>query len=207
MKTMMVRTCWVLGLAFVLILPLLLLTSGAFSPTVAAEDGAAQERALEDHVIIAGYGLTGQELARSLEDCGVSYTIVDINPENVRRAVRHEEPAYFGDVTSAAVLESLGLARARALVLVINDITATVRSLHAARRVAPEIPVFVRVVYAADINRAIKAGATEVIASELEASAEVTHRILERCSVGAALVATQVDRIRDRREDEHDDQE
>jgi CPA2 family monovalent cation:H+ antiporter-2 len=168
-------------------------------------DGAADGRPLQDHVIIAGYGLTGQELARSLHDCGVAYIIVDINPENVRNALKHGEPAYFGDVTSPEVLESLGLSHARALVLVINDVGATVRSLHAARRIAHEIAVFVRVMYAADVNRVIKAGANEVIASELAASVEVTQRILDRCRVGAALVASQVDRIRERREDEHGD--
>ena len=139
----------------------------------------------------------------ALDECGVQHLIVDINPENVRSAILRSEPAYFGDVTSTEVLESLGLERARALVLVINDIGATVRSLHAARRIAPDMPVFVRVVYAADVNRVIKAGATEVIASELEASAEVTNRILERCGVGADLLASQLERIRERREDEH----
>jgi CPA2 family monovalent cation:H+ antiporter-2 len=157
---------------------------------------------MKDHVIIAGYGLTGQELARSLEDCGVPYVVVDLNPDNVRQSLLRAEPAYFGDVTSAEVLESLGVARARELVLAINDIDATIRSVHAARRLAPSLPILVRSQYAADVHRLIKAGATDVVVAELEGSVEVTRRMLERCSVAPASVSPQLARIRSRREEE-----
>ena len=156
----------------------------------------------KDHVVIAGYGITGQELARSLHGCGVPYIVVDINPENIRGALQRDEPAYFGDVTSAEVMESLGLARARELVLAINDVGATVHAIHAARRIAPSLPIFVRVPYAADVDRVIKAGASEVVAAELEVSVVVTQRILERCQVENDSVAPILERIRERREDE-----
>jgi CPA2 family monovalent cation:H+ antiporter-2 len=157
---------------------------------------------MKDHVIIAGYGLTGKELARSLEDCGVPYVVVDLNPENVRQSLQRAEPAYFGDVTSVEVLESLGVARARELVLSINDIDATERAVRAARSLAPSLDVIVRAHYAADVHRLIKAGATDIVVAELEGSVEVTRRILQRCGVSAASVTPQIARIRARREDE-----
>jgi CPA2 family monovalent cation:H+ antiporter-2 len=159
-------------------------------------------RALKDHVIIAGYGLAGRELAASLEDCGVPYIIVDLNPENVRSAIQRVEPAYFGDVTSAEVLETLGTAHARELVLVINDVDATIRAIRAARRLAADLHIFARVFYVADIERVVRAGATEVVAAELEAAAEVTRRLLERCMVRSDAIAARMDGIREAREDE-----
>lgn len=152
---------------------------------------------MRGHVIIAGYGLAGRELARSLEDCGVPYIVVDLNPENVRGAIQRVEPAYFGDVTSGEVLESLGISHARELVIVINDIDATIRAINAARRLAPELPIFARVFYASDVARATRAGATEVVAAELEAAVEITHRILERCKVETASIPLQLEGIRD----------
>jgi CPA2 family monovalent cation:H+ antiporter-2 len=140
-------------------------------------------RPLRDHVIIAGYGLTGQEISHSLEDCGVRHVIVDLNPENVRRALQSAKPAYFGDITSIEVLEAMGAKHARELVLVINDVGATVQAVRAARRLTPSLPVFVRVQYAADIDRVVRAGATEVVSAELEASVAVKRRILDRCQV------------------------
>jgi CPA2 family monovalent cation:H+ antiporter-2 len=157
---------------------------------------------LSGHVIVAGYGLTGHDLAQSLEQCGVPYVIVDINAENVRRAIQHNEPAYFGDVTSPEVLESLGAKHARELVIAINDIGATERAVRAVRACAPDLPVVVRAQYAIDVERLIHAGATEVVAAELSASAEVTQRVLHRCGVSDAAVAPQIDRIRSQQEDE-----
>jgi CPA2 family monovalent cation:H+ antiporter-2 len=136
---------------------------------------------LKDHVIIAGYGLTGQEISHTLADCGVDYVIVDINPENVRRALQHGEPAFFGDITSADVLQALGVERARELVVAVNDIGASARAIRETRRLAPALPVIVRVQYAIDVERLVAAGATEVVAAELQASVVMTRLILDRC--------------------------
>jgi CPA2 family monovalent cation:H+ antiporter-2 len=160
------------------------------------------ERAPSNHVIIAGYGLTGQEIAHSLDNCGVPYLIVDVNPTNVRRAIRDGREAYFGDVTSVEVLEALGVHSAREVVLVINDVEAMVRAIRAVRRISASLPVIVRTQYAIDIHRVLAAGATEVVTGELEASVTMTKRILERCAVTAAAVEPEVERIRKRREEE-----
>jgi CPA2 family monovalent cation:H+ antiporter-2 len=149
------------------------------------DEWSDDSRPLEDHVIIAGYGLTGHEIARTLAECGVSHVVVDINPENVRRALRDGEPAYFGDVTSAEVLDALGVKRARELVVVINDVGAAARAISEARRLAPELPVIVRTQYVVDVERLVRAGANEVIAAELQASVVMTRLILDRCQAAA----------------------
>jgi voltage-gated potassium channel Kch len=132
----------------------------------------------------------------------VPYVIVDINAENVRRAIHQDEPAYFGDVTSSEVLEAMGAEHARELVIVINDVGATERAVRAARTFASTLPILVRAQYAADVERLIRAGATDVITAELEASAEITQRVLHRCGVSSSAVAPQIDRIRSHLEDE-----
>jgi CPA2 family monovalent cation:H+ antiporter-2 len=168
---------------------------------------AASERptgsdSMSNHVIIAGYGLTGQDLANSLKQCGVNHVIVDINPENVRRASSNQKPAYFGDVTSEDVLEAMGVKHAVELVLSINDLDATIRTIGAARRLAPDLNILVRIQYAADINRLIRAGATEIVAAELEASAVITQRVLAKCRVEEEAIAPQMERIRERTQDQ-----
>ena len=157
---------------------------------------------LRDHVIIAGYGLAGQDLARSLEDSAIPFLVVDLSAENVRRAIQEAVPAYFGDVTSPEVLETLGARNARELVIVINDAGASERAVLAVRSVAPDLPVLVRAAYAFDVGRLFRAGATEVISSELEASVEITRRVLERHRVEPNEVTPQIQRIR-----EHDEAE
>ena len=166
----------------------------------AASERSTGAEPLSNHVIIAGYGLTGQELAHSLKACGVHYVIVDINPGNIQRASYDREPAYFGDVTSEDVLESLGVANAVQLVLSINDLDATLRAIGAARRLAEDLQIMVRIQYAADTERMIQAGANEIVAAELEASAVMTQRVLAKCRVMEEAIAPHIERIRDRKE-------
>lgn len=141
----------------------------------AADDDAVPHT---DHVIIAGLGVTGQEVARALSEEHVPYVIVDLNPESVRSAAAEGEPAFFGDVTSHEVLEHLGLHHARALVLCVNDPEATRRAAEAARMLAPDVRVLVRVGWLLDVAPLYEAGARDVVSSELEAAAEVTERVL-----------------------------
>jgi CPA2 family monovalent cation:H+ antiporter-2 len=171
----------------------------------APEDMPAQTGTLRDHVVIAGFGLTGQELAVSLKNNGVPFVAVDMNAETVRWASERGEPVCFGDVTSSEVLHNLGLEHARELVIAVNDPTAAERAVRVARELAPSVPVFVRAQYAMDVRRLVAAGAADVIVAELEASAAMTERLLSRHRVGAEAVAPELTRIRERQADEHEE--
>ncbi len=165
---------------------------------VRTPEGDERATKLAGHVIIAGYGIAGQELALALEGCGVPYAIVDLNPANVRAAEARGEPAYFGDVTSPEVLRMLRVGEARVLVIVVNDPQAAVSALAAIRRVTPDLPIVVRARYVLDGEPLLRAGANEVVLGELEAAAEVTARVLKRCGLPAHEVAVRVQAIRAR---------
>ena len=154
---------------------------------------------LSDHVIIAGYGITGQELAQSLETTDTPYVVVDLNADNVRLAASDGVPVYFGDVTSIPVLERLGIADARELVVSINDPEASARAVQAARRCSRDLPIIVRTFYVEDIGRLLASGATQVVAGEAEAAAEVASRVLRSIGAVPELVDTHLERIRARR--------
>lgn len=163
------------------------------------QDMVAAAAPLSGHVIIAGLGVAGEELARSLRACGIAHVIVDLNPDNVRRAAAAGEPAYFGDITSPEVLQHLGATRAREIVLVINDPNAAERAAAAIRGVAPQVHVLVRARYLGDVDALMRAGASEVVPAELEAAVEVTARVLARHSVDAGAIDEQLARVRLRR--------
>lgn len=163
-----------------------------------AEDATKEGRPWTDHVIIAGYGVTGRELADALRSHEVPYLIVDLNPDNVREATAAGEPAFYGDVTSPEVLHSMGAAHAKEIVLSINDPRATEQAVAAVRREAPGAHVFVRARYAADAPRLCRMGASEVVPAEIEAAAAVTARVLLRHGVSAEHAQQHVENIRTR---------
>jgi CPA2 family monovalent cation:H+ antiporter-2 len=151
-----------------------------------AHDARHAKGGLEGHVVLAGYGVAGRQLAAELRELAVPFVIVDLNAATVSEATLQGERAYFGDVTSAEVLEHLGLRSARGLVLLINDAGALERAVSAAHALAPDVPVAVRARYVGDIAKLERAGATEVVAAELEAGRELTRRVLARLAQDAS---------------------
>ncbi|HEX5137050.1 MAG TPA: cation:proton antiporter, partial [Planctomycetota bacterium] len=165
-----------------------------------AADASAAEKC-ESHVIVAGYGVAGEELCQALKTCGVPYVIVDLNPQNVHRAASRGEPAFFGDVTGPEILEAVGAHRARELVVLINDPTAAERAVKAARTLAPSLHIVVRSRYVGDIAPLLAAGASHVVPAELEAAVEVVAQVLARHGAGASRLGAEIARIRGRREE------
>jgi len=144
------------------------------------EDNQVQLSGLRDHVIIAGLGMTGQELARSLQRCGVPYVIVDLNPVSVRKAVARGEPAYYGDISSQEVLEHLGVHHAKELVVAINDPASLTGAIRMARRMAPKLHISARTRFLGDLNLLKKAGVNMVIPAELEAAIYMSSYMMQR---------------------------
>ena len=167
-------------------------------PAAEAREASA---AAEDHVVVAGYGVAGEELCRALRECGVPYVIVDLNPKNVHRAAAAGEPAFYGDVTSPEILEAVGAPRARELVILINDPPAAEAAVKAARHLVPSLHIVVRSRYVGDIAPLLAAGASHVVPAELEAAVEVVAQVLVRHGVGPGRLSTMIARVRERRDE------
>jgi CPA2 family monovalent cation:H+ antiporter-2 len=76
---------------------------------------AVQSMQNEDHVIICGYGRSGQGLARLLRQEKLTIFAIDQNPEIVNEASQAGENIVYGDATKREVLLSVGISRAKAL--------------------------------------------------------------------------------------------
>ncbi|MCX8159427.1 MAG: cation:proton antiporter, partial [Candidatus Saccharicenans sp.] len=158
-----------------------------------------EARSLQDHVIIAGFGLNGRNLARVLKETGISYVIVEINPDTFRSACQAGEPIIFGDASSQIILNEVGLNRARALVVAISDPAGARRAVSTARRVNPEIFIIVRTRFASEIEELYSLGANDVIPEEFETSIEIFVRVLEKYHLPRNIINTQVQVIRSER--------
>jgi K+:H+ antiporter len=143
-----------------------------------AQHATMRKKQWHDHVIIAGFGMTGEMLADSLQGHQVEHVVVDLNPENVRRAISDGVPAYFGDVTQSEVLNLLGIKRARTLVVIINDPDASERAVRAARGISANLHIFARTRYEIDVESLRAAGADDVVSAEKEAAVKVSSCVL-----------------------------
>jgi CPA2 family monovalent cation:H+ antiporter-2 len=158
--------------------------------------GETAGRGFEDHVIIAGYGLNGRNLAHVLAEAGVGYVVLDLNPQAVRAAAARSDPLIFGDVSSRTILRQAGIERARAIVFAISDPATTRRGVRAAREMASDVFIIVRTRYAAEIDELYGLGADDVIPEEFETSVEIFTRVLERFHIPRNIIDAQVKVIR-----------
>ena len=162
---------------------------------IAAED-APKVGSIEGHVIIIGYGLNGQNLARVLRESGIPYQVLELDPELVSRGKMAGEPISFGDGTRTDILEQMQIGRARVLVIAISDPAATARVVSQARRIRQDINIIVRTRYVAEIERLYRLGANQVIPEEFETSVEIFARVLQEFHIPRNVIALQVDLIR-----------
>ena len=158
---------------------------------------AAQSLATERHVIVCGYGRTGQRLAHLLEQERIDVIALDTDPERVRGAAAAGEKVVFGDASRYETLVAAGVARASALVITFVDTQLALRILHHVRALNPALPVIIRTLDDADMDELIAAGASEVVPETFESSLMLASHALVLLGVPLRRV---VRRIRDVRE-------
>lgn len=160
------------------------------------EEVAIRKVGLENHVIIAGYGMNGKNLAKVLKATRLPYVVVDLNDVQVREGRAAGEPMFYGDVHRPEILERLGIGQARILVLAISDPMATRRAVAIARRSNPGIFILVRTRLVADVDDLIALGANAVIPEEFETSVEIFARVLGEFHVPDHVIRQQEGLIR-----------
>ena len=92
----------------------------------------------EAHVIIAGYGRSGQNLARLLEGERIPYMALDLDPDRVRQAAAAGQSVVFGDAARLQSLMAAGLARASAVVVSYHDTASALKILRQVQAHAPQ---------------------------------------------------------------------
>lgn len=148
--------------------------------------------ALEDHVVIAGFGPVGRDVAQFLLDHGIEFVAIELNPRTVLEYKSKGIAIYFGDASSRVVLGEAGLARARALVVAMPDAVAVRRAVAIGRGLAPRAVIVARTKYRMDVESVVRAGADEVVEEEFETALEMVVRLMRALDIPRRVVAEQM---------------
>jgi len=151
------------------------------------------------HVIICGYGRCGQNLARMLEQEGIPYMALDLDPDRVRQAAAAGDTVVFGDAARLQALIAAGLARASAVVVTHLDVAGAMKVLAHTGAHAPQVPVIVRTQDDKDLEKLQAAGAAEVVPEAIEGSLMLASHALALIGVPMRRVIRIVQDQRDAR--------
>jgi CPA2 family monovalent cation:H+ antiporter-2 len=130
--------------------PLMALAGQRLAPSIARRTEVGSDavprvpEGIENHVIIAGYGRIGAAVAERMTRAGIPWVATDADPNNVNRARRAGLPVYYGDAGRIEVMEALGLADAKAMVIAINDPEIAIQLVALVHYVLPETLILSR---------------------------------------------------------------
>ncbi|MFC3107508.1 cation:proton antiporter [Undibacterium arcticum] len=160
---------------------------------------ASRTMSTQKHVIIAGFGRSGQNLAKLLEEEKIAYHALDLDPERVREAQAAGANVSYGDAARRESLVAAGIHRAAALVVTYASTPSALKVLHFAHELHPRLPVIVRSYDDSDLDQLKAAGATEVVPEVMEGSLMLASHALMLLGVPLRRVVHRVQRARDQR--------
>ena len=152
---------------------------------------------LEDHVLIVGYGPSGKRLVQVLQDRGIPFIVIEMDPARVKQMTMAGIPAIFGDASRPHVLEAAEVHTAKLCVIVMNDAAVVPQVIYQARYHNPTLQIIVRTRYLDAMEQLQLAGADIVVPEEVETSVRIFSHVLGAYMIAPEEVERQVQIIRE----------
>jgi voltage-gated potassium channel Kch len=150
----------------------------------------------DNQIVIAGFGRVGQIVARVLTMRHIPFTGLEINPHQVDFMRRYGHEIFYGDATRLDLLRAANVARARALVVAVGNVEASLRIVEQVRATCPGIAILARAVNRDHEMRLRELGVDFVLRETLLSSLGLATELLQRLGMAAPAAAAAVEQFR-----------
>jgi glutathione-regulated potassium-efflux system protein KefB len=133
----------------------------------------------DGHVVIAGFGRIGQIVGRVLRAKRIPFTALDNNVAQIDFVNQFGNKIYYGDATRLDILEAAQTGKARAFVIAVDDVEASLKIAEIVRRHFPHVPVFARARNRQHVYRLMDLGLTKLRRETFLSSLALTRDVLE----------------------------
>ncbi len=140
-----------------------LLTQGEIERALGSRRMDKKIHSLEQHVIVCGFGRMGQFLCAELRRRGISFVVIDRDPQAISDASAANYLGRMGDATDDAVLKDAGVDRAKHLVTALPSDADNVFITLTARNLNPNLYIIARGELPSTQKKLQQAGATRVV--------------------------------------------
>ena len=148
------------------------------APSQPSPPAIVEQPQVNNRVIIAGYGRIGENVAQGIDDAGLPFTVIEIDPERINILKKNKKPRIYGDASNIHVLAQAALKNAGILVVTFPDPLAVVNTVKNALEINPELHIVARVHRTREADLLKSLGVDELVSPEYEASLEFIERIL-----------------------------
>lgn len=146
--------------------------------TKTSEEKPADEMEEEAPVILAGVGRFGNYVARMLRAQKIPVTVIDRDADHVEFLRKLGIKTFYGDVARHDLLESAGAAKAKLLIIAIDDEEQVDQLLHTVHKHFPQLQVLVRGLSHSHQLKMIEAGVLDVVHQHSGSAIQITERAL-----------------------------
>lgn len=161
--------------------PLLLVLERVWSERRVGEAVAAYDQDLpakDEHVVIAGFGRYGQIVARILRGKKIPFIALENSAEQVDLVQKFGSKAFYGDASRPEILEAAQIGKARAFIIAIDNVDASLRAAEYVRTRHPDVPVYARARNRNHAHRLLDAGVTNIQRETFLSALETTREML-----------------------------
>lgn len=153
---------------------------------------------LNNHVILVGFGKTGEIVGRMLAKHGINYVAIDGDTRNVRKKSGEGYPVHHGSPYDVNALKNLGLERCKAVIVAVSQLGKPEKIVRAIRANAPaDIQIICRSRDAEEGQGLAESGASAVAAEKGETALRLARIYLEAHGGSAESIRNSEEKIRD----------
>jgi len=154
------------------------------------------EDGLHDHVIIAGGGRVGENVAQVLQHLDLAFVIIELDYHQVIQTKENGFPVIFGDAAQEVVLEAAKIEKARLVLVTTPAIVSTQTIVEQVRHANPTVHIVARAEGVEQMQALHEHGVYEVVQPEFEAGLEITRQALLHLDIPTTDIQRFTDTIR-----------
>ncbi|MGE4559936.1 MAG: cation:proton antiporter [Desulfobulbus sp.] len=154
------------------------------------------EQGLKRHVVIAGGGRVGLQIATTLHRLGLSFVLIELDQRRLEQAKEAGFAVIYGDASQEVVLEAAAITKAGLLVVTIPGIVVSQTIVAHARHGNPQIAVVARLSDPDFFKIFNDLQVTDLVYPELEAGLEMTRQVLLALKVPVTEIQRQTESLR-----------
>ncbi len=154
------------------------------------------ETELTDHVIIAGGGQVGHNIANVLNQLALSFIIIELDSRRSEQVKASDYPIIYGDAGSDIVLEAANVKQANLLLITIPSIITSKVITEHVHKINPKLRIVARAISVEHMQDLHERGVYEVVQPEFEASLEFTRQALLHLNISNNDIIKLTDTVR-----------
>ncbi len=136
------------------------------------------ETGLKEHIIIAGGGEVGSNLARIIQRLDLKFVIIELDHHRVEQAKKEGFPIIYGDAAQPVVLEAARTGDARLLIITTPSVVISGSIVDHVRAINRNLSIVARAISREHMYALHEKGVYEVVQPDFEVSLELTRQVL-----------------------------